>query len=82
MAPVNELTISHLVVATEDGSIFASARDKNNLIYNFLITRYGDVLQQIGKGFESLKGELAESIHQRIVSDSSIRTYRVNSISI
>ena len=62
---VRNLRFSHFVVSTSDGTIFASARDNNNSIHNFLITRYGDVKYQVNDHFEPLNQEDAYKVRRR-----------------
>ncbi len=78
---ISNLIFSHFVVATTDGTIFASARDKDNKVHNFLITRYGDVKEQVRSSFEPVSGEVAERIRQRAQSYYSvIPVYKTRSI--
>ena len=78
---IQELVFNHFVVATTDGTIFASARDKFNKIHNFIITRYGDVKQQVRGNFESVSAEDAEDIRQKAQSHYSVAPiYRIKAI--
>ena len=80
---IRELVFNHFVVATTDGTIFASARDKLNKIHNFLITRYGDVKEQGRSSFESVSPEEAKSIRELAQSCYSvIPIYRTRSINL
>jgi hypothetical protein len=58
-----ELEFKHFIVDRQ-GTVFASARDADNRIYNFLITA-GAVKEQRNTHFELLNGEYAEYIKQR-----------------
>ncbi len=75
---IEQLIFSHFVVAKVDGTIFASARDNDNKIHNFLITRYGDVKRQINNHFELLEADYAELVREQAQSYYSIRPiYRI-----
>ena len=50
-------------VSDEEG-IFASARDRDGRIHNFIITRSGRVLEQVSRHFEELIGEYAEAVRR------------------
>ncbi len=76
-----ELRFNHFVVATTDGTIFASARDKLNKIHNFLITRYGDVRRQVRGRFEPVSPRYAENIREKARSCYSVvPVYRIRAI--
>jgi hypothetical protein len=76
-----ELTFNHFVVSTTDGTIFASARDKNNKVHNFLISRCGDVKEQARSSFEPVDIEYARRIREKVQS-SIVPVYKVNAINV
>jgi L-asparaginase II len=81
MAPqiIPQLTFSHFV-ATGDGTIFASARDIKDRVYNFLIYQDGTVKEQVRDHFEPLTKVVAEEVRAAAESCySRVPTYRVNS---
>ena len=76
-----DLRFNHFVVATADGTIFASARDSHNRIHNFLITRYGDVKRQVDSHFEPVYGDYADSIRKRAeLYYARVPIYRIRSM--
>ena len=80
---IQELQFNHFVVATTDGTIFASARDSKNRIQNFLISRYGEVKQQVKDRFEPLSEEIANYIRKRAQDYYSIvPIYKIKAIEL
>ena len=76
-----KLTFKHFVVATMDGTTFASARDAHNRVHNFLISRYGDVKAQVNGHFELITGDYATYIKNRAEFYYTIApVYRIRSI--
>ena len=74
-----KLKFTHFVVAKIDGSIFASARDEANRIYNFLISsQTGTVSQQVNNSFRPLDQERADFIRRKAErSYGKLPVYRV-----
>jgi hypothetical protein len=73
-----ELEFRHFVV-DKWGVIFASARDKNNKVYNFIINgNSGTVMEQINSHFECITGERAEYVKKTAAHYYGVLpTYRV-----
>jgi hypothetical protein len=62
-----DLIFNHFVVANNQGLIFASARDKVNRIYNFLVNEFtGNVMQQINDKFEPVQSRDSEHIKDAV----------------
>ncbi len=81
MAPeiVPELRFNHFI-AIGDGTIFASARDTKNRVYNFLIYPNGTVKEQVESHFEPLTKVVAEEVRAAAeVCYSKVPTYKVDS---
>lgn len=79
---VTKLRITHFVVATSDGATFASARDSQNQVRNFLISRYGDIKEQVDRGFEPVRGEDLAPLRKRIDTYyGRVPTYRIKRLS-
>ena len=78
---VHELTFSHFVIATSDGTTFASARDSHNRVHNFLISKYGDIKRQNRTYFEPVTESELNPLRKRIETYySKVPTYRVRTI--
>ena len=72
------LAFSHFVVAREDGTVFASARDTSSKVHNYLITRYGDVKEQVKDHFEPIADDYANWVKKQAQAYYSIRPiYRI-----
>lgn len=73
-----DLEFSHFVI-DKLGVIFASARDPQNKIHNFIVNGgTGGVLAQVNSHFEPISGERAELIRSRMEKYQSIvPTYRI-----
>ncbi len=71
---------THFVI-DKSGLIFASARDADNKIYNFIVNQSGDVLEQINSHFESINGEWEQYIKRRLDDyQGLVSTHRVEQI--
>ena len=76
----NDLTFTHLVVATSDGTIFASARNTRGRIQNYLISRFGDVKRQIRARFELVSFNEAQWVKHYLETCYSIPVYKTRFI--
>jgi hypothetical protein len=61
-----ELKFRHFIIDRK-GTIFVSARDADNKVYNFLIT-HTSIMQQVNSHFEFVNDELAEYIRRKVES--------------
>ena len=75
---MGKLEFKHFI-KDRQGIIFASARDRTNKVYNFLInTQTGRVLKQISSRFEQVMGEDAEDVKSAVERYSKIiPTYNI-----
>ena len=67
MLRTTKLKFSHFVESTYQGLIFASARDRDNRVHNYLVSkRTGSIREQVRTNFEPISGEYAEQIRARV----------------
>jgi len=78
-----QLEFNHLVV-DRTGLIFASARDEESNVSNYLVDSHsGEVKKQVGNQFEPISEEYADEVRRQIRrSYGSLPVYRVPSISL
>jgi len=71
------LKFSYFIASASKDAIFASAKDKNGRVYNFIINAKGEVKEQVNRGFEPIKEKASEAV-RRAVTDfyGILPTYR------
>jgi hypothetical protein len=76
------LEFTHLVVAS-DGTTFACAKDEHGKLQNYLVSRNGDVKQQVNSHFELLNDADAEYIRCKLEACyAAVTIYKIRSIEL
>jgi len=79
----SELRFTHFVVSKTDGSIFASARDKQGRVHNFLINiKANTVKEQVRRNFEELAPDRAESVRASVQSAYNTPVYHTRTLMV